>query len=76
MPAKIIKYRFSEETIELLLRLKWWELNGDELKQFSEVFGDVSEFISEVNKYRKDKNDKYGSSYHALEECASFFKKL
>ena len=31
VPAKVIKYRFDEETIGELLRLKWWELSDEEI---------------------------------------------
>ncbi|MEW4489799.1 CatB-related O-acetyltransferase [Thalassoglobus sp. JC818] len=30
-PAKVIRYRFSEETIQALLAGKWWEMNCDEV---------------------------------------------
>ena len=30
-PAKIIKYRFDEYTIEKLLKIKWWDFGEDEL---------------------------------------------
>lgn len=33
VPAKIIKYRFDEKTIEELLELKWWELDDEIIKQ-------------------------------------------
>ena len=32
VPAKIIRYRFSEDQIEALLKLKWWEKPENELK--------------------------------------------
>ena len=32
VPAKIIKYRFSDDIIDKLLRLKWWEYGPDILK--------------------------------------------
>ncbi len=32
VPAKVIKYRFSDRQIEDLLRLKWWEYGPDILK--------------------------------------------
>jgi acetyltransferase-like isoleucine patch superfamily enzyme len=28
-PAKVIKYRFSEEVIDLLCKLRWWEFDDD-----------------------------------------------
>lgn len=31
-PAKIIKYRFNEDTISQLLKLKWWDWSEDEIK--------------------------------------------
>lgn len=30
-PARFIKYRFNSDLIEILLELKWWDLNKDEL---------------------------------------------
>lgn len=33
VPAKIIRYRFSEEMIEGLLNSRWWELSDQELKK-------------------------------------------
>lgn len=34
IPAKIIKYRFSEEEINLLLNMKWWDKSIDELFEY------------------------------------------
>lgn len=31
VPAKIIKYRFDEETVAALLELKWWELPDEDI---------------------------------------------
>jgi carbonic anhydrase/acetyltransferase-like protein (isoleucine patch superfamily) len=30
-PARVVKYRFDEPTIDILLRLRWWDLNDHEL---------------------------------------------
>ena len=38
VPAKIIKYRFSEDKIKKLLDLKWWEKPYDEIKRNIELF--------------------------------------
>lgn len=38
VPAKIIRYRFSEETIELLNKIQWWEKDEAELKENIELF--------------------------------------
>lgn len=48
-PARIIKYRFSEEQIKALLRIRWWDWSNEELKEFKEYFsGDVDTFISKA----------------------------
>ena len=33
VPAKIIRYRYDEETIAFLLRIKWWDMPEDWLKE-------------------------------------------
>ena len=38
VPAKILKYRFSKETIENLLAEKWWEKDDEELKKTTSRF--------------------------------------
>lgn len=35
VPAKVIKKRFDNKTIEKLLESKWWEKTPDKLKGFS-----------------------------------------
>ncbi|BAQ64650.1 CatB-related O-acetyltransferase [Geminocystis sp. NIES-3709] len=37
-PAKVIKYRFSEENIEKLLSIKWWEKDISELESYLNLF--------------------------------------
>jgi acetyltransferase-like isoleucine patch superfamily enzyme len=38
VPAKIIRYRFPEDTIELLNKIKWWEKDETELKEHIVLF--------------------------------------
>lgn len=38
VPAKIIRYRFDQETIELLLKSKWWDKSETELKELISIF--------------------------------------
>ena len=45
-PAKIIKYRFSEDVIESLLRIKWWDWSLDKIHDNFKYFNDVEKFIS------------------------------
>ena len=48
-PARIIKYRFSEEQIKALLRIRWWDWTIEEIKEFKEYFyAGVDTFISKA----------------------------
>ena len=38
VPAKVIKYRFDDETIEKLEELKWWEATDEELRKNIKLF--------------------------------------
>lgn len=38
VPAKIIKYRFNENTINLLIDSEWWDLSEEEIKNNKELF--------------------------------------
>jgi len=47
IPAKIIKYRFSLEIIEKLLKIAWWDWNDDKIQENVEFFyRPVEEFVS------------------------------
>ena len=45
-PAKIIKFRFSEDVIEALLRIKWWNWDIDKIHDNFKHFNDVEKFIA------------------------------
>jgi virginiamycin A acetyltransferase len=45
-PIKIIRYRFSEEIIEQLLKIKWWEWDEEKVKLVEQYFDDIEGFIS------------------------------
>ncbi len=48
-PARVINYRFSEEQIRALLRIRWWDWTIEEIKAFEEYFyTDVNTFISKA----------------------------
>lgn len=38
VPAKVIRYRFSQDVIEELLHLKWWDMDEDFLKRHIAFF--------------------------------------
>ncbi len=48
VPAKMIKYRFDEETIRLLMDIKWWEWSHEKIMDNIELLYDV-ELIKECD---------------------------
>lgn len=51
-PARIIKYRFSEDIITLLLQSKWWDLCDEELLKISDKIQDPTEFLKQISKLK------------------------
>lgn len=47
VPAKIIKYRFEEEEIELLGKIKWWEWELEVIKSRSHFFKQPQKFLKQ-----------------------------
>lgn len=48
IPAKRIRYRFSEEDIEWLKGLRWWEKDEEWWKKYAEYFYDIKIFREKV----------------------------
>lgn len=48
IPAKTIKYRFSEEDIRWLLDFKWWNRDESWIKEYSQYFYDIEKLKSMV----------------------------
>ena len=45
-PARVIKYRFSEEQIKALKQIRWWDWSDEMIvKYYDELLGDVDKFI-------------------------------
>jgi virginiamycin A acetyltransferase len=51
-PAKLIRYRFDEETIDRLLKLEWWHLDFERIKEKLSAFSslDIDGAIEELEK--------------------------
>ena len=47
-PARILRYRFDEETIQKLMKSKWWEWPVEELYKMGGYFNSVELFLNEV----------------------------
>lgn len=44
-PAKVIKYRFDDQTISKLLKIQWWDLDEDSLEKYKYLFNDPQKFF-------------------------------
>jgi acetyltransferase-like isoleucine patch superfamily enzyme len=51
VPAKFIKKRFSEETIEKLLHFQWWNKDSDWLKENYKLFHNPDALLEYIDKY-------------------------
>ncbi len=49
-PAKVIRYRFSEEEVEFLLRLKWWNKNEQWIENHAAYFCDINKLMAICDK--------------------------
>lgn len=49
-PIKVIKYRFSQDQIEALLKIKWWNFPNEELIEVEKMFFDIESFIKKYEK--------------------------
>lgn len=57
-PAKIIKYRFSEEEITLLNASQWWNWSDEAIKEHISEFSDKREFFNTLKSISENKNHK------------------
>ena len=48
VPAKVIKYRFSEDVIEKLLDLKWWNMTDEEIIAHKEFFAKENISVDDI----------------------------
>ena len=53
-PARVVKYRFDEMTIDLLEESRWFDFTPEELMKFYDLIEKPSEFAKAVIKYRKE----------------------
>ena len=44
-PIQIVKYRFNDEQIKALHKIKWWDFDDDRLKEVEHLFFEVDRFI-------------------------------
>lgn len=56
VPAKVIKYRFDQEIIEVMKKIKWWDMEEYQLKEFAYFFKQGSNGPKEMMKYFNEQN--------------------
>lgn len=50
VPAKIIRYRFSEDVVTKLLELKWWDMPDTDLKKYIHIFQKENITVEDLEK--------------------------
>jgi acetyltransferase-like isoleucine patch superfamily enzyme len=51
-PAKLIRMRFSNETIDELIKSEWWKLDEDVLRKCSKSFKDPKLFLKAIKSHK------------------------
>jgi acetyltransferase-like isoleucine patch superfamily enzyme len=49
-PARVVKFRYNEETIQKLLDIKWWNKDFDWISKHKRLFLDIKDFLMEDSK--------------------------
>lgn len=49
VPAKVIKYRFDEQTIQFLIRIKWWNWDIKTIEDRRNEFCDINSFVKKYH---------------------------
>lgn len=49
VPAKIIRYRFTEDQIKRIEKIKWWNKDIDWIKRYINYFDNIDKFLGEIN---------------------------
>jgi virginiamycin A acetyltransferase len=50
-PARVIKYRFSDQQISQLLEIRWWDFPEDLIMSNKDLFQlDIEEFLNQIKK--------------------------
>ncbi len=74
-PAKIIKYRFSEDQIEKLLKISWWDWNDKKLEKYKNYFvKSVNEFTDRF--YEENTPEIPALNYNKTKPICLFFPDL
>lgn len=52
VPARLKRYRFTEQQIDALLRIQWWKWTDDKIKRYTDILcsPNIDEFIDQATK--------------------------
>jgi len=53
VPAKVLKLRFSQEIIERLMKIQWWNLPDEEITRAIDLFHKENPTLEDIDKYFK-----------------------
>ncbi len=53
-PAKLIRKRFDDETIEKLLNTRWWNFDEDKVFKYAKTFNNPNEFLTVFEKNKDE----------------------
>ncbi|MDQ7004669.1 MAG: CatB-related O-acetyltransferase [Ghiorsea sp.] len=53
-PARFIRKRFDDETIERLLDSRWWDWDDSRIKKHSDLMNNIEEFIKKISSSNKN----------------------
>lgn len=48
VPARVIKYRFDDQTISDLIKVKWWDKNETWIAKNADLFSNTKAFLEEI----------------------------
>ncbi|MDO4896259.1 MAG: CatB-related O-acetyltransferase [Moraxella sp.] len=58
-PARVIRYRFSDEIIKRLMESHWWEIHPSDLKLINDRIATIEQFLIEVESVDKNFPENY-----------------
>ncbi|MGE6754758.1 CatB-related O-acetyltransferase [Rossellomorea sp. NPDC071047] len=53
-PAKVLKYRFSNEVVERIIQSNWWEKDIKDLSKYKDSFSNINLFLEKSNNLNEE----------------------
>ncbi len=52
-PARLIRYRFSEDVVDKLIHSEWWKLSDEELSEYAKYFTNADLFLEKYKEIKQ-----------------------